>query len=93
MVRRSLGRSRRPYATFGNSTGDRQRLEYTKVRDGGLAMLLLHDDAKREYAYASAGAARHQARHLHPGPLRRGKKKGWTVISMKNDWKKIFAFE
>jgi phosphoglycolate phosphatase-like HAD superfamily hydrolase len=43
---------RRPYAAFGNSTGDRQMLEYTGAGDGArLAMLVLHDDAKREYAY------------------------------------------
>ena len=43
---------RRPYAAFGNSTGDRQMLEYT---DGDrLAMLVLYDDAKREYAHGPA---------------------------------------
>jgi hypothetical protein len=43
---------RRPYAAFGSSTGDRQMLEYTKTGDGArLSMLVLHDDAKREYAY------------------------------------------
>jgi hypothetical protein len=46
---------RRPYAAFGNSTGDRQMLEYTKAGDGTrLAMLLLHDDSDREYAYGPA---------------------------------------
>jgi phosphoglycolate phosphatase-like HAD superfamily hydrolase len=46
---------RRPYAAFGNSIGDRQMLEYTKAGDGErLAMLVLHDDAKREYAYGPA---------------------------------------
>ena len=65
---------RRPYAAFGNSTGDQQMLEYTKAGDGArLAMLVLHDDAEREYAYGpAAGPARHQGRHLHPGALRRG---------------------
>src|SRR5213596_1835244 len=58
---------RRPYAAFGNTSGDQQMLEYTKAGNGArLAMLVLHDDAKKE---------------------------GWTVISMKDDWKKIFAFE
>ena len=43
---------RRPYAAFGNSIGDKQMLEYTQAGDGArLAMLVLHDDAKREYAY------------------------------------------
>ena len=46
---------RRPYAAFGNSTGDRQMLEYTGAGDGArLVMLVLHDDAKREYAYGPA---------------------------------------
>ena len=65
---------RRPYAAFGNSPGDRQMLEYTKAGDGArLAMLVLHDDAKREYAYGPAlGLARYQGRHFHSGPVRRG---------------------
>ena len=46
---------RRPYAAFGNSTGDQQMLEYTKAGDGArLSLLLLHDDAEREYAYGPA---------------------------------------
>ncbi len=46
---------RRPFAAFGNSTGDRQMLEYTKAGDDArLAMLVLHDDATREYAYGPA---------------------------------------
>jgi hypothetical protein len=43
---------RRPYAAFGNSIGDQQMLEYTKAGSGArLSMLVLHDDATREYAY------------------------------------------
>src|SRR5262249_51859089 len=46
---------RRPIAAFGNSTGDRQMLEYTTAGAGArLGMLLLHDDARREYAYGPA---------------------------------------
>ena len=46
---------RRPYAAFGNSTGDRQMLEYTKAGQGRrLSMLVLHDDTEREYAYGPA---------------------------------------
>lgn len=86
---------RRPFAAFGNSDGDRQMLEYTKAGSGArLAMLVLHDDAKREYAYGPAhglpatkvGAFTQQ---LHD----EAEKAGWKVISMKNDWKRIFAFE
>ena len=50
---------RRPYAAFGNSTGDQQMLEYTKAGGGArFSMLLLHDDATREYAYGPAKACR-----------------------------------
>src|SRR4029450_13040083 len=50
---------RRPYAAFGNSPGDQQRLEYTTAGDGArLGMLVLHDDAKREYAYGPANGLR-----------------------------------
>jgi hypothetical protein len=46
---------RRPYAAFGNSTGDQQMLEYTGAGDGmRLMMLVLHDDATREYTYGPA---------------------------------------
>ena len=65
---------RRPHIAFGNSTGDQQMLEYTKAGDGArLSLLVLHDDAEREYAYGPAeGLARHESRHVHAGPLRRG---------------------
>jgi len=86
---------RRPCAAFGNSTGDRQMLEYTKAGDGArLAMLLLHDDAKREYAYGPAqGLPATKVGTFSQGLYDQAKKQGWTVISMKNDWKRIFAFE
>ena len=86
---------RRPYAAFGNSTGDRQMLEYTGAGDGArLAMLVLHDDATREYAYGPALGMRDTKVGAFPQALYdEAKKKGWTVISMKNDWKKVFAFE
>ena len=86
---------RRPYAAFGNSTGDQQMLEYTTAGDGArLAMLVLHDDAKREYAYGPAQGLRDTKVGAFTQKLYdEAKRKGWTVISMKNDWKKIFAFE
>jgi hypothetical protein len=86
---------RRPYAAFGNSTGDRQMLEYTKAGDGArLAMLMLHDDAKREYAYGPAqGLPDTKVGTFTQALYDQAKKQGWTVISMKNDWKRIFAFE
>ncbi|MFO1477810.1 MAG: HAD family hydrolase [Verrucomicrobiota bacterium] len=86
---------RRPVAAFGNSAGDRQMLEYTKAGSGArLAMLVLHDDAKREYAYGPAQGLPETKVGTFPQALYdQAKKDGWTVISMKNDWKQIFAFE
>ena len=86
---------RRPYAAFGNSTGDRQMLEYTKAGDGArLAMLVFHDDATREYAYGPAQGLPDTKVGTFPQALYdQAKKQGWTVISMKNDWKKIFGWE
>ncbi len=86
---------RRPVAAFGNSDGDRQMLEYTKAGDGArLAMLVLHDDAKREYAY---GPARElpatKVGAFTQALYDQAKSQGWTVISMKTDWKRIFAWE
>jgi len=86
---------RRPYVAFGNSTGDRQMLEYTKAGEGArLAMLVLHDDAVREYAYGPAmGLPDSKVGTFTRALYDEAKKAGWTVISMKNDWKRIFAFE
>ncbi len=86
---------RRPNAAFGNSTGDQQMLEYTKAGDGArLSVLVLHDDAKREYAYGPAqGLPATKVGALTQKLYDEAQKQGWTVISMKNDWKKIFAFD
>ena len=86
---------RRPYAAFGNSTGDRQMLEYTKAGDGErLSMLVLHDDAKREYAYGPAlGLPDTRIGTFTQALYDQAKKQGWVVVSMKNDWKRIFTFE
>ncbi|MCX5872877.1 MAG: HAD family hydrolase [Deltaproteobacteria bacterium] len=86
---------RRPYAAFGNSTGDRQMLESTKAGDGArLSMIVLHDDAKREYAYGPAqGLPATKVGAFTQALYDEAKKQGWTVISMKNDWKVIFPFE
>jgi phosphoglycolate phosphatase-like HAD superfamily hydrolase len=86
---------RRPYAAFGNSPGDREMLEYTGAGSGArLMMLVLHDDAKREYAYGPAeGLPDTKVGTFPQALLDEAKKRGWVVISMKNDWKRIFAFE
>jgi phosphoglycolate phosphatase-like HAD superfamily hydrolase len=86
---------RRPHAAFGNSTGDRQMLEYTGAGGGArLMMLVLHDDAQREYAYGPAdGLPATRVGTFSQELYDEAKKSGWTVISMKNDWKRIFAFQ
>lgn len=86
---------RQPRIAFGNSTGDQQMLEYTKAGSGPrLALLLLHDDEKREYAYGPAqGLPPTKVGAFTPALYDQAKKDGWIVVSMKNDWKRIFAFE
>jgi phosphoglycolate phosphatase-like HAD superfamily hydrolase len=86
---------RRPYAAFGNSTGDRQMLEYTKAGEGArLSMLVLHDDARREYAYGPAqGFPDTNVGAFTQALYDEAKKQDWTIISMKDDWKRIFSFE
>ena len=85
----------RPYAAFGNSTGDREMLEYTGAgASARLRMLVLHDDATREYAYGPAQRLPDtKVGTFTPALYEEAKKDGWTVISIKNDWKRIFAFE
>jgi phosphoserine phosphatase len=85
---------RRPHAAFGNSTGDQQMLEYTRAGDGArLSMLVLHDDAKREYAYGPAqGLSETKVGTFTQALYNEATKDGWYVISMKTDWKRIFAF-
>jgi hypothetical protein len=78
---------RRPIAAFGNSDGDFEMLEWTTSAPGArLGMIVHHDDAEREWAYD---------RKSHIGKLDRGLNeagaRGWTVVSMKDDWKTVFA--
>ena len=81
---------RRPIAAFGNSDGDQQMLEWTQAGSGArLMMLVHHDDAAREFAYG----AESKIGTFSDALMAEAKKDGWTVISMKDDWKKIFAFE
>lgn len=79
----------RPIAAFGNSDGDIEMLEYADSgKDAHFEMMVHHDDAKREYAYTC---------DTKVGRLCKGmelaKERGWVVISIKNDWKRIFPFE
>jgi hypothetical protein len=86
---------RRPHFAFGNSTGDRQMCEYTKAGDGArLAMLVLHDDGEREYAYGPAqGLAATKVGRFTQELYDEATKNGWIVVTMKSDWKRIFAFD
>ena len=87
---------RRPTAAFGNSSSDdQQMLEFVKAGTGArLSVVVMHDDAKREYAYGPAqGLPDTKVGELSQAMYDMAKKQGWVVISMKNDWKKIFAFD
>ena len=85
----------RPQAAFGNTAGDQQMLEYADAGDGArLMMLVRHDDAKREYAYGPAGGLPNTKVGTFSEALYDyAKSKKWTVISMKNDWNRIFPFD
>ena len=88
--------AKRPQAAFGNSSSDdQQMLEYVKAGTGTrLSALVVHDDATREYAYGPAqGLPDTKVGTLSQAMYDTAKKQGWTIISMKNDWKHVFAFE
>jgi phosphoserine phosphatase len=77
---------RRPIAAFGNSDGDLQMLQWTAASDGPhLALIVHHTDAEREWAYD---------RESHIGTLDKAldeaAARGWTVVSMKDDWKTVY---
>jgi phosphoserine phosphatase len=77
---------RRPIAAFGNSDGDLAMLEWTTAGPGTrLGMLLHHDDGKREFAYDRQTLFGRLDRALDEAP-----KRGWTVVSMRNDWARIY---
>ena len=80
---------RRPILAFGNSDGDLQMLEWTTSGPGPrLGLLVRHDDARREFAYDRQSAFGRLDKALDEAP-----KRGWTVVSMKADWNKVFGFE
>lgn len=78
-----------PIAAFGNSDGDLEMLQYTTVRPGArLGMIVHHTDAVREYAYDRQTQVGRLDKALDQAPER-----GWTVINMRTDWRRIFAFD
>lgn len=83
---------KRPQIAFGNSDGDREMLEWTTAGDGKrLGLLVLHDDAEREFAYGPAnGLPDTSVGHFSQGLMNEAEARGWTVISMRQDWGTIF---
>ncbi len=80
---------RRPIAAFGNSDGDLEMLQWTTMVEGvRLGLIVHHTDAEREYAYDRDTAFGRLDRALDAAALNK-----WVVVDMKNDWKRIFAFE
>jgi haloacid dehalogenase-like hydrolase len=79
---------RRPIAAFGNSDGDMQMLQYTTGGSGArFGLLVHHTDAVREWAYDRISSVGKLDKALDAAPA-----EGWTVMSMKDDWNKIFPF-
>jgi phosphoserine phosphatase len=77
---------KRPIAAFGNSDGDFQMLEWTTSAPGArLGVIVRHDDAEREFAYDRNSSIGRLVRGLDEAPAR-----GWTIVSMKNDWKAVY---
>ena len=85
-IQRLVGR--RPILAAGNSAGDAEMLEYAQAFEGpSLALLIDHDDAEREYAYESVAGT-----FASPEPITTtARQKGWTVVSMRDDWSTIYA--
>nr|WP_246368481.1 HAD family hydrolase [Aurantimonas endophytica] len=77
---------KRPIAAFGNSDGDFQMLEWTTGGEGRrFGLIVHHDDADRDVAYDRDSTFGKLDRGLDDGP-----RQGWTIVSMKNDWKQVF---
>jgi phosphoserine phosphatase len=79
---------RRPIAAFGNSDGDLEMLQWTTAGDGPrFALVVHHTDADREWAYERSSAG------VLDKALEEARAKGWTIVDMKTDWRRVFAFE
>ena len=86
-INKAIGR--RPIAAFGNSDGDLQMLQWTAAGSGARFMgLVHHTDADREWAYDRDSSTGRLDKALDEAQA-----KGWTVVDMKKDWKRVFTFE
>jgi phosphoglycolate phosphatase-like HAD superfamily hydrolase len=96
-INRFIGRH--PVMAFGNSDGDYEMLRWTTAIESSspsepgrprprFGLIVHHTDAVREYAYDRNSYVGRLDKALNEAP-----KRGWTVVDMKNDWKRIFAFE
>ena len=84
-IQRHIGR--RPLMAFGNSDGDFQMLQWTTSGTGArFGMIIHHTDAEREFSYDRESHIGKLAKGLDEGP-----KLGWSIVSMKDDWKAVFA--
>ncbi|UCD51279.1 MAG: haloacid dehalogenase-like hydrolase, partial [Phycisphaerales bacterium] len=80
---------RRPIAAFGNSDGDLQMLQWTTAGKGArFGLIVHHTDADREWAYDRTSPIGRLDKALDEA-----RAKGWTVVDMKKDWKRVFSFE
>jgi phosphoglycolate phosphatase-like HAD superfamily hydrolase len=86
-IQKHIGR--RPIASFGNSDGDLEMLQWTTAGKGArFALLVYHNDAVREWAYDRKSSFGQLDKALDEAHA-----KGWAVVDMKNDWRRVFPFE
>jgi len=79
---------RRPILAAGNTAGDREMLEYAHTGERpSLCLVVDHDDAEREYAYAGGAVTDPDAEPI----VDTASRLGWTVVSMRRDWNRVFA--
>jgi phosphoglycolate phosphatase-like HAD superfamily hydrolase len=85
-IQKHIGR--RPIASFGNSDGDLEMLQWTSAGKGArFALLVHHTDANREWAYDNSPMGKLDK------ALDEAHVKGWTVVDMTSDWRRVFPFE
>ena len=86
-IQKHIGR--RPILAFGNSDGDLQMLQWTAAGGGARFMgLVHHTDAEREWAYDRKFSVGRLDKALDEA-----QSKGWTIVNMKSEWKRVFPFE